>query len=168
MNYSPAAKALIQKWEGCAKIRADGKVEAYPDPASSMGRGKYPKDGPDVSKGAPWTIGFGTTGSNVTRGTVWSMRQCEEAFEAHIAYFSTRVDALVKGVPTTQNQFDALVSFAYNLGAGALAGSTLLRKHLSRDHAGAKAEFGKWVNAGGKKLTGLVNRRAEEAVLYAR
>ena len=66
-----------------------------------------------------------------------------------------------------QNQFDALVSFAYNLGASALKSSTLLRKvNLNPNDTTIKNEFLKWVNAGGKPLTGLVKRRTEEANLY--
>ena len=66
-----------------------------------------------------------------------------------------------------QNQFDALVSFAYNLGASALKSSTLLRKvNLNPNDTTIKNEFLKWVNAGGKPLTGLIKRRTEEANLY--
>ena len=66
-----------------------------------------------------------------------------------------------------QNQFDALVSFAYNLGNGALKGSTLLKKvNANPNDIAIKKEFLKWVNAGGKRLQGLVNRRTEEANLY--
>ena len=66
-----------------------------------------------------------------------------------------------------QNQFDALVSFAYNLGASALKSSTLLRKvNLNPNDTTIKNEFLKWVNAGGKPLTGLIKRRTEEANVY--
>lgn len=70
-------------------------------------------------------------------------------------------------VPLTDNQFGALVSFTYNLGAGNLKKSTLLKKLNAGDYAGATGEFGRWVNAGGKKLPGLVTRRAAEAALFA-
>jgi hypothetical protein len=69
-------------------------------------------------------------------------------------------------VPLTQNQFDALVSFTYNLGEGALAESGLLRKLNAGDYAGAAPEFAKWVRAGGVILPGLVRRRAAEADLF--
>lgn len=69
-------------------------------------------------------------------------------------------------VPLTNGQFDALVSFTFNLGGGALQRSTLRRKINREDHADAPAEFRKWVWAGGKKLNGLVRRRAAEAALY--
>jgi len=70
-------------------------------------------------------------------------------------------------VPLTDGQFDALVSFTFNLGAGALQRSTLRRKVNRGDHAAVPAEFRKWVWAGGRKLEGLVRRRAAEAKTYA-
>ena len=69
-------------------------------------------------------------------------------------------------VPLTSAQFDALTSFTFNLGAGALAESTLLKKLNARDYAGAQKEFGRWVHAGGEVLAGLVRRRAAEAKLF--
>lgn len=70
-------------------------------------------------------------------------------------------------VPLTDNQFGALVSFTYNLGAANLKKSTLLKKLNAKDYAGATGEFERWVNAGGKKLPGLVKRRAAEAALFS-
>jgi lysozyme len=70
-------------------------------------------------------------------------------------------------VPLTDGQFDALVSFTFNLGAGALQRSTLRRNINRGDHAAVPAEFRKWVWAGGRKLEGLVRRREVEATLYA-
>ena len=69
-------------------------------------------------------------------------------------------------VPLTDGQFDALVSFTFNLGAGALQRSTLRRKINRRDYAAVPAEFRKWVWAGGLKLEGLVRRREGEIVRY--
>lgn len=69
-------------------------------------------------------------------------------------------------VPLNDNEFAALVSWTFNLGAGALAGSTLLRKLNAGDRAGAAAEFARWNKAGGKVLPGLVRRRAAEAALF--
>ena len=70
-------------------------------------------------------------------------------------------------VPLTDGQFDALVSFAFNLGAGALQRSTLRRKVNRGDHAAVPVEFRKWVWAGGQRLEGLVRRREAEAKTYA-
>lgn len=174
LKASAKCKALIAQFEGCAEKMPNGMYRAYPDPASPMGRGEYPKDGPIISKGSPWTIGFGSTGPGITRGTVWTLAQCEKAFDAHLLHFEAGVRQLVGNAPTTQNQFDALVSFAYNVGldidadmrAEGLGDSTLLRKHLAGDYAGAVKEFGKWINAGGKPMAGLRRRRAAEAALY--
>ncbi len=69
-------------------------------------------------------------------------------------------------VPLTQGQFDALVSFTFNLGSGALQRSTLRRKVNREEHADVPAELMKWVWAGGRKLNGLVKRRAAEAEIY--
>jgi lysozyme len=66
-------------------------------------------------------------------------------------------------VDLTQGQFDALCSFIFNLGCGAFQRSTLLRLLNESDYEGAAQQFGRWVNAGGMKLTGLVKRRAEES-----
>jgi lysozyme len=69
--------------------------------------------------------------------------------------------------PLTPNQFAALVSFTFNLGAGRLRASTLRRKLNAGDYDGAAREFDKWVFAGGRKLTGLIRRRAEEKRLFS-
>lgn len=159
LTPSPRCKALIAQFEGC-------KLTAYPDPASPMARGEYPKDGKDVSKGAPWTIGFGATGAGITRGTIWTMAQAERQFDEHIAQFGRGVWALVKDCPTTQGQFDSLVSFSYNVGLGALADSTLLRLHKAGKFADAAQQFARWNRAGSKVLAGLTKRRAAEAALY--
>lgn len=70
-------------------------------------------------------------------------------------------------VPLTQGQFDALVSFTFNLGSGALQRSTLRRKVNREEHDDVPAEFMKWVWAGGRKLKGLVKRRKAESIIYA-
>lgn len=148
---SPACLNLIRSSEGFARVRGDGLVEAYPDPASN---------------GPPWTIGYGTTGPDVKRGTVWTRETCEKRFTAHVVDFARSVQRLLGRAPTSQGEFDALVSFAYNLGVGNLGSSTLLRKHRAGDKAGAAAEFPRWNKAQGRVLPGLTKRRAAEARLY--
>jgi lysozyme len=69
-------------------------------------------------------------------------------------------------VPLTQNQFDALVSFVFNLGVGNFRTSTLLKKLNAGDNDGAAQEFGRWIHAGGKALPGLVRRREAERALF--
>lgn len=91
--------------------------------------------------------------------------EAEELLRADVRAHSIPVESLVK-VPLSDNQFAAVVSFAFNLGVNALRNSTLLRKLNARDYAGAAAEFGKWNKAGGQVLKGLVRRRAAEAALF--
>lgn len=150
-DTSSAGIGLMQKWEGCAKKRSDGNFEAYPDPGSS--------------NGVPWTIGFGSTGPDIKKGVVWTQAQCGERFTSDLARYEDAVEKAIGTAPTTQHQFDALVSFHYN--TGAIGTATLTKKHIAGDYAGAKAEFCKWVYNDGVKMQGLVNRRAEEAALYA-
>jgi GH24 family phage-related lysozyme (muramidase) len=151
MNPSSACSALVQQFEGCAKKRPDGSFEAYPDPGSG---------------GDPWTIGWGSTGADIKRGTVWSKQQCDDRFAQHLGQFAQGVAKAVGDSPTSQQQFDAMVSFAYNVGLGNLQSSTLLKKHKAGDHAGAAAEFAKWNKAAGKVLPGLTRRRQAESQLY--
>jgi GH24 family phage-related lysozyme (muramidase) len=148
-RVGPAGIALIKQFEDCAKRRGDGTFEAYPDPGTG---------------GDPWTIGWGATGKGIGPGTVWTQAECDARLEADLARFAREVAQALEGAPTSQNQFDALVSFHYN--TGAIRKATLTRLHKAGDHAGAELEFGKWVRAGGRRLTGLVRRRAAEAKLY--
>lgn len=116
------------------------------------------------------TIGFGTTyypdGTHVTlKDAPITKVHAEAILRTQLQRFADAVNRYVK-VPLTQGQFDALVDFAYNAGAGNLQSSTLLRKLNAGDYSGAKAEFGKWVYGGGKVLNGLVTRRAAEARLF--
>ena len=111
-----------------------------------------------------WTIGYGTT-AGVKPGQTITKERAEELLRDDARRFEGYVDRLVK-VPLTQGQFDALVSFTYNLGPGALEKSTLLRLLNAGDYAGAASQFGRWINAGGKPLAGLVRRRAAERALF--
>lgn len=117
-----------------------------------------------------WTIGIGTTvypnGQKVKAGDVATK---EQAYE-YLLYDLKTAEVLVDSFTTdkiNQHQFDALVSFAYNVGTGALKGSTLLKKvNVNPVDPTIRAEFNKWVNGGGKVLPGLIKRRAAEADLY--
>jgi GH24 family phage-related lysozyme (muramidase) len=111
------------------------------------------------------TIGYGHTGSDVKMGQQISQAQAEQLLRGDLSKFEAAVRKEVK-VPLTQGQFDALVSFTYNLGPNALHDSQLLKKLNAGDYAGAQAEFGKFVHAGGKVLPGLQRRREEEAALF--
>lgn len=94
------------------------------------------------------------------------MPQAVARLTTDVAAFSSGVRAMLANVATTQGQFDALVSFAYNCGLAALRGSTLLKRHTAGQYHAAQLEFQKWVKGGGKVLPGLVRRRAAEAALY--
>lgn len=143
---------LIKSFEGCEKKLPDGRFKAYPDPGSADGH--------------PWTIGWGSTGAGVKKGTIWTRRQCDTRFERDIQRYADAVSRALGDAPTTQNQFDALVSFHYN--TGAIAKATLTRKHKAGRFGEAKAEFARWNNNDGRPMRGLTRRRAAEAELYAR
>jgi lysozyme len=147
-----AGTRLIQEFEACEQDQPDGTFLAYPDPGSADGK--------------PWTIGWGSTGADVTKGTIWTKQQCDDRFATDMQRYANEVSRAIGDAPTTQNQFDALVSFHYN--TGKIGSATLTKKHKARDYAGAKAEFGRWINNNGKPMKGLIRRRAAEADLYAR
>jgi lysozyme len=114
-----------------------------------------------------WTFGYGSTmwndGHRVQKGDSISVENADKLLMWEIANKSTPIENL----NVNQNQFDALVCFAYNLGIGALLKSTLLKKvKLNANDPAIRDEFMKWVNAGGKVLKGLVTRRKAEADLY--
>ncbi|MGF2878617.1 lysozyme [Acinetobacter johnsonii] len=116
-----------------------------------------------------WTIGFGTTvypnGMKVKKGDTCTEAQAK-AYMAHdLKKFETAVNNAVT-VPLSQNQFDALVSLAYNIGTNAFSKSTLVKKLNANDNRAAADQFDVWVNAGGKRMQGLVNRRAKEKALF--
>lgn len=152
LTTSRAGLALIKSFESCAKAIGGGRFEAYLCPAKV------------------WTIGWGSTrdfdGNPVRPGLVWTQEECDRKKAQDMAAFESEVRAILDNSPTTQGQFDALVSFAYNLGSGNLRASTLMKKHKAQDYAGAAAEFGRWNRANGKVLAGLTRRREAEAKLY--
>lgn len=118
------------------------------------------------------TIGYGSTiyenGTHVKLSDpeITEERAVEILFD-QLKKYENAVNRYVH-VPINQNQFDALVDFAYNAGAGNLQRSTLLRKLNAGDYEGASHEFGRWVYGGGKKLNGLVKRREAERNLFMR
>ncbi len=144
MTFSPACQMLAEASEGC-------RLVAYPDPGSG---------------GAPYTIGYGHTGPDVHCGLIWTMGQARQALVDDLAKAAATIAALTRTARTTQGQFDALTDFVFNVGTGALRTSVLLKKHLAGDYPAAAAEFDRWTYAGGRKLPGLVTRRAREKALY--
>jgi len=116
-----------------------------------------------------WTIGFGTikypSGNRVKKGDTCTLEQAKEYMRHDLIEFEHAVNSSVKA-PLNQNQFDALVSLAYNIGSSAFKSSTLVKKLNAGDYQGAADQFNVWVNAGGKRMQGLVNRRDKEKLLF--
>ena len=116
-----------------------------------------------------WTIGFGTikypNGVRVKKGDTCTLDQAKEYMRHDLIEFEHTVNSSVK-VPLNQNQFDALVSLAYNIGSNAFKSSTLVKKLNTGDYRGAADQFNVWINAGGKRMQGLVNRRDREKLLF--
>jgi lysozyme len=145
MKLNKEASDLIKSFEGC-------KLKAYQCSAKK------------------WTIGFGNTyyadGSPVLPGQAITQEKADQLFELIASEFAAKVAKLVTS-NVTDNQFGALVSFAYNCGVVNLQKSTLLKKvNANHNDLSIKAEFAKWNKAGGKVLAGLTRRRAAEANLY--
>lgn len=142
MNISQTGIDLIKHFEGLS-------LKAYLCPAKV------------------WTIGYGTTGVPEARpGSVITKERAEALLKEDVEKFSRQVYTLCGDVVVSQHQFDALVSFAYNVGIGAFKTSTLLKKLRSKDYSGASKEFLRWTKAGGKELPGLVTRRRAESILF--
>ena len=146
MNISINGLNLIKKYEGL-------RLTAY-KPVSSE---KY------------YTIGYGHYGADVTADMCITESKATEYLKEDVRTAEKAVTSLLKYYDFTQNQFDALVSFVYNLGETNFRKSTLLKKINSNPNdESISLEFAKWVKAGGRVLTGLVRRRKAEAELYFR
>lgn len=112
-----------------------------------------------------WTIGYGHTGGDVMENIIISQEQAESLLISDLNYFEDRINSLK--LPLNQNQFDALISFTFNLGYGNLLKSTLLKKaKINVNDLTISQEFMKWNKAGGKELKGLTLRRKAESDLY--
>lgn len=112
------------------------------------------------------TIGYGHT-SGVREGDRVTEEEAEKLLRSDLMDAEEDVERLVR-VPLTQNQFDALVSFVYNVGMGSFFSSTLLKKiNNDPNDPTIPDEFRKWVKAAGETLPGLVKRRDAEAKMYA-
>ena len=143
-TISDEGLSLIKRFEGL-------ELEAYQDVAGV------------------WTIGYGHTGDDARLGARITEARAEDLLREDVARFER---ALANALPpdTTQEQFDALVSLAYNIGAAAFLGSTAFRRHLAGDWPGAAEAMAWWNKAtiNGRKVPvrGLTRRRAAEAALY--
>jgi lysozyme len=143
MKLSDDGAKLIKHFEAC-------KLIAYPDPGTGA---------------APWTCGWGSTGTDIFDGVVWSQAYADQRFLDDSVPFEQAVEKCVLA-PLTQAQFDALVSLAYNIGPANLRGSTLMRKLNERDYATAASEFVRWNRAAGQIMRGLTRRRYAERALF--
>lgn len=145
MKASEDVKKFIKGQEG-------NKLEAYRCPAGV------------------WTIGYGHTGADVRAGMKITQAEADRLFDQDLSVFERQLTDMIhansiKGL--RQNQFDALLSFAYNLGLSRLRGSTLWRKIKADINDPTIAdEFMRWVYAGGVRLRGLERRRAAEAEMW--
>lgn len=140
MTPSPAAVALVREFEGLRLT-------------------------PYCCSGGRWTIGYGHTKEIHPLTPAITPEVAEALLAADLRAVAFEVQGLLN-VPVTQSQFDALVSFAFNCGSGALARSTLLRKLNAGNIVGAAAEFRRWNRAGGGPVAGLTRRRAAERTLF--
>ena len=146
-----AREALCKPFEGYARRLPDGSCKAYPDP------------GP---RGDPWTIGWGSTGPEVTPDTIWTQQQAEESLDKHLLYFCSGVLKLSpKLLQEPPRRLAAIISFAYNCGLGNYRISTLKKRVDGKDWAGAQEEIVKWNKAAGRVMPGLTRRRQAEAAL---
>jgi len=139
MKTSAAGITLIEEFEGF-------RDQAYRDPVGI------------------WTIGYGFT-RGVEPGDRITRARADERLRAELAAYEAGVMRATGG-DVTQAQFDALVSFAWNVGIAGMAGSSVIKAHVRGDHQAAARAFGLWNKAGGKVWPGLTRRRAAEAALY--
>ena len=139
MQISNDGINLIKQFEGCV-------LSAYKCPAGV------------------WTIGYGHT-KNVKQGMKITKEQATNLLKDDLKIYESYVNKYVK-VKLNQNQFDALVSFTFNCGGGALKSSTLLKKLNKGDYTGAANELLRWNKANGKVLAGLTRRRKAEKALF--
>ena len=139
MKCSQEGLELIKKFEGC-------KLKSYKCPAGV------------------WTIGYGHT-EDVKEGDIVSPQEADKLLRADVFKFEEYVADNVT-VKLTQNQFDALVAWTFNLGVGNLRNSTMLKKLNNTDYTSVPFEMKRWNKAGGKTLDGLVRRRQAESLLF--
>jgi GH24 family phage-related lysozyme (muramidase) len=143
MNISQKGIDLIKQFEGC-------RLVAYkPVPTE-----RY------------WTIGYGHYGPDIKEHSVITKEVAEDKLKQDLEKFAIGVAAAIK-FPVNQNQFDALVSFAYNCGIGNLQKSDLLKYVNTKQFQLAALEFAKWNHSGKNVLSGLVKRRQAECELFS-
>jgi lysozyme len=138
-RINAAGLALVKRFEGC-------KLTAYRCPAGVL------------------TIGFGSTGPHVKQGMTITEAEAEALLVKDLERFEEGVEVIAG--PSNDDQFSAMVSLAFNIGLGAFATSTLVKRHKMGNHTGAANAFLSWKMAGGRVLAGLLRRREAERRLY--
>lgn len=141
MRITEKGRALIRRFEGL-------RLEAYRCPAGVL------------------TIGYGSTGPHVRTGMVITAGEAERLLDKDLSRFEVGVSAMLTGVPTSEDEFSAMVSLSFNIGLGKFATSTLLKRHKAGNKTGAANAFLSWIYAGKQKLPGLMRRREAERELY--
>jgi len=141
LAYSATGLALTEQFEGC-------RLAAYQDQVGV------------------WTIGYGHTGADVTPGLTITPAQAQAMLLKDVGSAVDCVNNSVQ-VKLTQAEFDALVDFVFNVGAGAFKSSRMLRALNAGDFAGAASQFVLWDHAGGVAVPGLLRRRQAEAALFS-
>lgn len=139
-TYSGKGLALTEQFEGC-------RLDAYQD------------------QEGVWTIGYGHTGPEVCTGMTVTLEQAEALLATDVSNAAAFVNRVV-AVEISQEEFDALVDFVFNLGAGTFERSTLLRLLNAGEFAAAAAQFALWDRAGGAVVAGLLRRRQAETALF--
>jgi lysozyme len=140
MRLDKSGEDLIKTFEGC-------RLTAYQD---SVG---------------VWTIGYGSTGKHIHQGLTITQTRADSLFDTDVVWVENAVNGDVT-VSLTQNQFNALCSFTYNLGAGALNSSTLLKDLNKGEYQEAADQFPRWDHAGGHEDPALLKRRNEEREIF--
>jgi lysozyme len=141
MKINERGKALIREFEGL-------RLQSYRDAVGIA------------------TIGYGSTGPHVRIPMEITVEEAEALLTKDLSRFETGVSAMLTGTPTSEDEFAAIVSLAFNVGLQNVATSTLLKRHKAGNKIGAANAFLSWVFAGGRKLNGLIRRREAERALY--
>lgn len=142
MHINEAGLALLKSFESC-------KLSAYLDVG-----------------GIP-TVGWGSTGPDIHMGLTFTQEQADHRLDEDLKRFECRIQSMLHA-HTSANEFSALVCFAYNVGLGALQGSTLLKKLNAGDYPGAAEEFKRWNKVNGEPCDGLTRRRKAEHDLFVK
>jgi lysozyme len=141
MQYSLTGEHLTEQFESC-------QLTAYQD------------------VNGVWTIGWGHTGPEVVEGLTWTQEEADAALMFDVQMAADCVNQAVINIQLTQDEFDALVDFVFNLGCEAFENSTMLKDLNQGNFAAAAEQFDLWDHAGGKVVAGLLRRRQAEAQLF--